>query len=557
MSSDDPFGVFGEDSDSGDDEQSVNNVVVRTMAKSMIAQTNEKLSKPPVNQQTSDEHIANKSSASVLIKADNHLVLPWPKPNHLNPSVVLVSSLDEYGGGRGYVAQNFIPAGSLIMIEESLVSWPTDNMEIGVDMLLFLMQQQDIHPVLGAIEHLYPTKNLIDSLYNEGKALEAKFDESPVLKTQVKEMMMEYDQSYHQTDKGDDDDDVLDQLIQFCAQSNIRNPGDKSELSRTDILRILVALRYNSLETGIYLHIAMLNHEDIPNCVKFKAEGASEVRATRDIQAGEALTISYLPRLLSHATRRLQLWQHHRFDIGGIIPASKGVFYEMELLGKRFPQSSLEETNDNEKEESIQARVEAATSELEEELQEILAKQRRQQGTGVAAVPLPDEEKERCKALEVASEALCRMATDQLDNHMHVLLLNCCQLHIDSCDVVLQQQDSLGLSFKQHNALLGRLIVSSMHLWRLQESLYGPHYYQLASTFHEIHQAIEQVLSRDAGFLQDSSFLDSVPVEVVAWANRHQGPSPRLGTVAGWSSLEHYTKTRYLRIKALYPDNKD
>jgi hypothetical protein len=61
-------------------------------------------------------------------------------------------------------------------------------------------------------------------------------------------------------------------------------------MSSYDVLRCILALRYNGLQSGIFCYAAMLNHSDKPNSVKFSllpsSSGlrqtgvASEVRTT-------------------------------------------------------------------------------------------------------------------------------------------------------------------------------------------------------------------------------------------------------------------------------------
>lgn len=92
----------------------------------------------------------------------------------------------------------------------------------------------------------------------------------------------------------------------------------------------MLTLRYNGFDSGLYLRFdfAMFNHDEDPNCVKFRPTPEmestsseryySEAQTTRTVKKGEALTLHYLenPREVSHATRRKILWDQHRFDIG-------------------------------------------------------------------------------------------------------------------------------------------------------------------------------------------------------------------------------------------------
>jgi len=66
--------------------------------------------------------------------------------------------------------------------------------------------------------------------------------------------------------------------------------------SRTDILRLLLVLQCSSFHSGIYLHYSMFNHSCRPNAIKFQPEDSpiSQIRATRIIEKGEEITISYI-----------------------------------------------------------------------------------------------------------------------------------------------------------------------------------------------------------------------------------------------------------------------
>lgn len=84
------------------------------------------------------------------------------------------------------------------------------------------------------------------------------------------------------------------------------------------LIRVICALHFNGFVTGVYLHLAMVNHSCAPNCVKWGArEGVvhSELRATRFIRAGEEITFSYLvPSLRSREARRRALNGQFQFE---------------------------------------------------------------------------------------------------------------------------------------------------------------------------------------------------------------------------------------------------
>ena len=239
------------------------------------------------------------------------------------------------------------------------------------------------------------------------------------------------------------------------------------------MLRLLVALRYNALETGVYLHIAMLNHADVPNCVKFKPQEGhkySEVRTTKTVQPGEALTISYVPRFLCHASRRRHLWDQHRFDIGELSPEHD--LLSIDLVGGKIPNATAVELMQN---------IEAAVAALEEQCRDLIEKAN-------ISKTLSDDEAETAKALEQASLELYSSAQSQLANNHHILLLPCMGLHVDACDLV---QRYVRLPKTQRARLLTRLVSTGRKLARVQREILGPDHFDLARTHLDVAQAIE------------------------------------------------------------------
>jgi hypothetical protein len=136
-------------------------------------------------------------------------------------------------------------------------------------------------------------------------------------------------------------------LVLLAKECGIINP-DGSSLTTMDINRLLLTLRYNGFESGLYLHFNMFNHDEDPNCIKYRPEeeseqkvpyNFSEARATQFVKKGEALTLHYL-------------WDQHCFDIGDEDVFLKYVhsprnIYESELVGGKFPASTREETTND------------------------------------------------------------------------------------------------------------------------------------------------------------------------------------------------------------------
>jgi hypothetical protein len=494
---DDPFDMFG-DSDTEDDHE------VSQISGSLVDRAN----KQAKNQQTEAKDSIlpsadGKEQQSFDLSGMTPLLSPWENPLYLGP-MQLVSSLP-YGGGRGYVASHDLEAGTLVLVEQPVITLPSDEWgeQLGLVSVLRLFEAANASHIIHDLEHFHPTKLTVDGAVESSRE-------------QVADML---DLLRFQIDEGDQE---LKSLTEFAAISNITN-RDGSPVTDEDVLRILLALRYNGLETGIYLHVAMLNHVDSPNCVKFLPKDDkpySEVRTTRAVRAGESLTISYLPRILSHATRRKHLWEQHRFDIGADIPSD---LRKMEQIGNQLPVSAIDRWDEG----SATNRIEMATAEFEELYQDAAE----QVGDG----PIPPENSEQVKALEQASLELFTEAVRQLENESHLLLIPTLRLHFDSCDFV--QRDP-SLTATQRVQLLCRMVVTARKLLTLQEMFHGSDHFDLATTNLDLAQAVEELLATSSKHL--------VALAVAG-----------LGTPVAWSALEHRCRKEYERVSRLYPHDAE
>jgi hypothetical protein len=362
-----------------------------------------------------------------------------------------------------------------------------------------LLSGVDCEPFIHHMEYFHPTKQTVDGSVGDVQ--------------QVVRMMEMLQSQCMGTSR-------LDHLIKFCQERGIRN-SDGSPVQEKDLLRLCLTLRYNALESGIFLYAAMLNHADQPNCVKFRPthdQTYSEVRTTRPVAPGEPLTISYVPGILSHATRRRHLWEQHRFDIGAeLAPGLR----RMELVGGQLPSSSLNRWNPD----STTHRIEKAVEELRDMHREVA-------DAATTSHCADSEFVEQIEAMEQASLELCSEAERQLENDTHLLLLPCRQLHLDGCDLV-QRHASL-LAGRQRVKLLGRLVASARKLVTLQRLFHGPDHFDLARTNLDLAQAIEELLSKS------TRELLSLQLEGI-------------NTVSSWSALENTSRKEYNRIKVLYP----
>jgi hypothetical protein len=499
MADDDPFAVFGAEDE---DEQDVNTSSTPCWAgQQLVEQTNQRMSLKMKNNGAAAETIVDtKTPKEDPVRLPDKLVL-WPDspPLYLGP-IQLVSCLP-VGGGRGFVATRDLAPGTLVLVEEPVMEW--SDAQIGKALNLVsveqLLQHENAQNIIHDMEDFHPTKEAVDQESGD--------------ETQIEKMMQELLAQYQ-------DDNRLDEFVQLSKQKHF-TCRNKSMLNARDVVRLLLALRYNGLTSGVYRHVAMLNHDCHPNCVKFMptTSGYSEVRTTRHVNRGESLTISYLPRVVSHATRRRLLWEQHRFDIG---VESRGEWRAMDFIGNSLPFSSIEQLDES----SATFRIETATSQLEEHFQEAVV--------SLDAMNPENPAWNEIKALEAASLELYTESKNQLRNDHHLLLIPCLRLHLETCEL-LQERDP-NLTKSQRISLLCRLASSAQSLLRLQEKLFGSDHFDLARTHLEFAQAMEELLS-------------TAPKQIV------QLGLPGLNTFEACSAAEHASRTEHERIKSLYPHN--
>lgn len=514
----DPFGAFGgSDSDDSDNDEAAEVSEQTKKAQALLQAANASNNQP---RDDGNPSIAKPESHSALgtgtsLKEDSVdlssleacTVESFADPLYLSPDVRLVSSLP-FGGGRGYVALKTLKPGTLVMVEEAIMTWPDE--QLGKALTLSSVHRLLHHPnaskVVQCLEDFHPTKEVVDADVES---------DSP---DQVDSML----ESLEKKHKGDAE---LDQLVQDAQTLRITN-CDSSALSSKDILRLFLALRYNGLESGLYCHVAMINHKCQPNCVKFLPnskesdlpENCSEVRTTCLVKAGECLTISYMPKIASHSSRRRHLWDQHRFDIGVKLESN---LQKMELVNGGLPSSSREFVDDD----SVTSRVERSIAELD-----ALYHSTKSALPSLEAV-------EHAKALEVSCLELYLEARRQLQNDNHLLFIPAYVLHLDACDLVLSEDARKTiLSHTQRCKLLGRTVSTALHLLELQQAYWGKDHFDVARTNQDLSQSIQELLSKS-------------PDHLLQLAEKQSD----LKTFRDWSAFEYKCQKDYERIKDLYP----
>ena len=535
--------------------------------------------------------------------------VPWPEQRnsqltlYISPKIRLVQSLVQFGGSRGYIATQTISPGTLLLIEQPIVAWTelphtsssstnhnkTENEQllhilyhhILMNSSLSSLQKQEI---INDLEFFHPTKCLVDEClqqesdtaipsnkssngHEDQQLRKLTTDTIEQVYNMVQELHLHYgvDQSKeigsHGASSTAEDMTLFQQIRNVLVQLNLTN-RDATPIANHDIYRIILTLRYNALQSGLYYNSAMFNHSDVYNCVKFipttnttirpahvtSCSKYSEIRTTRTVVPGEPLTISYIPHILSHASRRHYLWQQHRFDIGNNIPPDGSVLCQMEYIHTQFPVLS----NMNDYTDTVTYNIETAVSELEgmyHDIEHLLRiQQLRQEIVNNDDVDLFQQAQE----LEQASLELCISAERELlQNPIHILLIPCRRLHVDICCMMQQHYENqlMLLSMVDRMKLLSRLVLSAHQLRQLQMMLYGPDHFDIARTDLDLAQAIEELLSRSPKQLLKLSLpVTNLPPT---------GSTMPLQTITQWSTLEHRLKKDFERIQALYPNNAD
>jgi len=544
----DPFGAFGDDDDDDDDDDELAaSVNTMAMASSLVEAANEKivlphdnvttittttttLAKTPGNDNDDvDLRHRQREDLSYLKTLD----LTWPDPIYKG-KILLVSSLP-LGGGRGYVASETIPPGNLILIESPMMEWPEEQLgtKLGLVSVKHLLEISNASQLVHDIEDFHPTKEHVDSHhYIDDDTTDNKNYEQ--VSKMIQKLQLEYSSSSEVEEEIGTEERQQEQqqfqhdvvvLVEIAREKGICS-RDGSTLTAIDILRLLLALRYNGLESGVYRHVAMLNHDDYPNCTKLlPTDGTSysEVRTTRTVQAGETLTISYLSRVVSHASRRKVLWEQHRFDIG--VSHLKGERYKMELIGNKLPPSPH---YGGSAEQSLTDRIESATEELEKMQTEVEASIQLSPTVSPESYEIP-------KAMEQSVLELYNSSKEQLENVNHILLIPILSLHLEICATVIKDNS---LSNTMQLGVLSRQTLSAYRLLPLQKSLLGADHFDIARTSLDLANAISELLSRSTKRLYELKL-------------------PSMNTFGAWSSFEQRTRKEHIRIKALYPHDAE
>ncbi|KAL7497535.1 hypothetical protein ACHAWT_005548 [Skeletonema menzelii] len=539
------WNAFGSDSDSSDSEGD-NGVAGREVATRLMQQYNTQSSQQKLG---SNSDNSNSTSISFQPSFDDQkrrtALLPWPNnpPLYLGPAIVDKLKL---GGGRGYTATTDLPPGTCIVIEEPFVKgWSEQQMgkRLGLESIHHLFERDNAQSIVQCMEELHPTKDKVESVY-QGNSEEI----APLDKIQIVDMISSADSDASHCEE-------VRSLIAYAKDREIVN-SDGTNLNSRDINRLLLTMRYNGFDSGLYLHFSIFNHDEDPNCIKFRpsADGTqqrhySEARTTRFVKKGEALTLHYLenPREVSHATRRKILWDQHRFDIGDEEAFKKFLrlmdntdtrnkaVYESELVHGSFPESNRTGTKDDSGGDApVACNIENSLDDLEDMVVELQAMflSNPNEGKSMSSTSF-----ERAAALELTVWELITAAKESLGNSNHILLSRCRRLHLDSIEILLEHCSSI-LDDKASTELMARFLPSARELLESQQLRLGNDHTDVARTSNDISMAIQALLGHSPKRLLSLQLEGMLSLDQC-------------------SRFEHFCRKEKERIERLFPKDAD
>mmetsp|Transcript_7458 Transcript_7458/g.18496 ORF Transcript_7458/g.18496 Transcript_7458/m.18496 type:complete len:601 (+) Transcript_7458:68-1870(+) len=591
MATDDPFACFGDDGDEDDDDSHVDsdsgigcnepiNQPYHSNAKTPVSSANRDRARHLIdtynaNKNEDNDHSSSSDPTTSITSSQSKTPfrssyedqrlrtssLPWPHcpPLYLGP-MDLISVAE--GGGRGYIAAQDLPPGTCVLIEEPLVKgWSDRQMgrRLGLESIQHLLQMDDAKKIVECMEELHPSKEkVLGVLGKDDKEGESLATIDPLDRTQIVDMIsdMNSNEAYIQQ---------VQELVMYAKERSITN-SDGSSVDDRDINRLLLTLRYNGFDSGLYLHFSMFNHNEDPNCIKFRPSNYtgtkalatqedgyySEARTTRHVRKGEALTLHYLenPREVSHATRRKILWDQHRFDIGDeyaykqfldvTVVKTGHLFndneranqiFQSELVRGSFPPSNREGSINEESDLPTTFNIEKSLDDLEDilvELQAIVKMQIDNDGTVYF---------DRAAALELTIWELITASQSTLENNLHILLSRCWRLHLDVIELLLSHCSTM-LTEKQSVELMSRFIPSVYALLDAQRRRLGGDHPDVARSYNDFSMGLQALLSHSPKRLF-SLQLDG------------------LSTLDQCSKMEHNCRNQKKRIEDMFPRDVD
>jgi hypothetical protein len=414
------------------------------------------------------------------------------------------SSSSRSTGGRGYFAiADRIPPGTLLLVEKPLMTWPEEQIgkPLSLVSVLHALQQPNAHDIIQAFTVLHPTKVYLEELVlHHPHPKNTTATTTKPNDTTIDQRIVQLYQSYH---KQYAKSSILRRIQQLGTQiimqherlnnEKEQNKQRQERFTRTDAIRMLLVLRLNAFQTGAYLYMSMFNHSCQPNCTKFTPSDTfhndhhhyqtssphlscySQIWTTQWITKGQELTLFYLhPRELSHATRRLRLWEQHLLDIDTEdITTTSSHNNLMDMVHGSIPSSILppistmllaqEPKQRNDKDMTKITNTKGScivTSTIEDTLADWEA-QYLQIETDINSLPsLTTSTKNddlhlfhsALKELEKFTMEFCHKASIQLHNPYHILMIRCYRLHTD-CAILYLNHMLRPLLLQQRSAI--------------------------------------------------------------------------------------------------------
>ncbi len=181
------------------------------------------------------------------------------------------------GGGRGLIATQDIPAGTLIVSEIPVMSFEDAT------------QMDDPALLMRAIKSICEDDLAIDAC------------------------AFMYPQNYDDADK-----EEIDRVRGIWGEEELSILSKEVNVPIHELIRRVLAVQHNGFNTGIYKWLAMINHSCQPNCIKFAPNNSSnwgsEIWTTCAVKKGEELTWCYqTPLEMTRSTLQNFLTIHHRF----------------------------------------------------------------------------------------------------------------------------------------------------------------------------------------------------------------------------------------------------
>lgn len=195
-------------------------------------------------------------------------------PNFTEKSKAIVKH-HSCAGGRGVFANLRLSAGELVVIEKPTLRW--ENFDINDEEAL----RRLITLVISDADAYKVSKILYPSHVSDLRS-EELHDSANLLS--------------------------VESISELSACLNVES---------SEIWRVVLVLKHNGFESGLYQALTMINHSCSPNCIKFppstSSSNFSEVWTTREISEGEELTIDYCGSDVIMFEQRSQYLQKQHF----------------------------------------------------------------------------------------------------------------------------------------------------------------------------------------------------------------------------------------------------